>query len=74
LNKYKTIVADPPWKYGKWGKASIYRFDSEDWFSETKGIQSECTLAMNIRFYGVRFPAWWSQERGSTLLHITYGG
>jgi len=20
---YKTIVADPPWKYGKWGKASI---------------------------------------------------
>jgi len=20
---YKTIVADPPWKYGKWGKASV---------------------------------------------------
>lgn len=20
--KYKTIVADPPWRYGKWGKAS----------------------------------------------------
>ena len=20
---YKTIVVDPPWKYGKWGKASI---------------------------------------------------
>jgi N6-adenosine-specific RNA methylase IME4 len=23
LKKYKTIVVDPPWKYGKWGKASI---------------------------------------------------
>jgi len=22
LKKYKTIVADPPWQYGKWGKAS----------------------------------------------------
>lgn len=22
LRKYKTIVADPPWKYGKWGKGS----------------------------------------------------
>ena len=22
MNKYKTIVIDPPWKYGKWGKAS----------------------------------------------------
>ncbi len=21
--KYKTIVIDPPWKYGKWGKASL---------------------------------------------------
>jgi N6-adenosine-specific RNA methylase IME4 len=21
MKKYKTIVADPPWKYGKWGKA-----------------------------------------------------
>lgn len=24
--KYKTIVADPPWKYGKWGKASKAAF------------------------------------------------
>jgi N6-adenosine-specific RNA methylase IME4 len=23
--KYRTIVADPPWKYGTWGKASIPR-------------------------------------------------
>ena len=23
--KYKTILADPPWKYGTWGKASIPR-------------------------------------------------
>ena len=23
LGGYRTIVADPPWKYGKWGKASI---------------------------------------------------
>mgnify|MGYP000846921566 FL=1 len=22
MQKYRTIVADPPWKYGKWGKAS----------------------------------------------------
>jgi len=22
MKKYKTIVVDPPWKYGKWGKAS----------------------------------------------------
>ena len=22
---YKTIVADPPWHYGKWGKASVPR-------------------------------------------------
>ncbi len=22
MKKYKTIVADPPWQYGKWGKAS----------------------------------------------------
>jgi len=22
LKKYKTILVDPPWKYGKWGKAS----------------------------------------------------
>ena len=22
LKKYRTIVADPPWKYGKWGKGS----------------------------------------------------
>ena len=22
MKKYKTIVADPPWKYGTWGKAS----------------------------------------------------
>jgi len=21
--KYRTIVADPAWKYGKWGKASV---------------------------------------------------
>jgi len=21
MKKYKTIVADPPWEYGKWGKA-----------------------------------------------------
>ena len=20
---YRTIVADPPWRYGKWGKASV---------------------------------------------------
>lgn len=25
MKKYKTIVADPPWKYGTWGKASIPR-------------------------------------------------
>ncbi len=25
MKKYKTIVADPPWQYGKWGKASIPR-------------------------------------------------
>ena len=24
--KYKTIVVDPPWKYGKWGKASTAAF------------------------------------------------
>ena len=23
--KYRTIVADPPWKYGTWGKASVPR-------------------------------------------------
>ena len=22
MKKYKTIVADPPWQYGKWGKGS----------------------------------------------------
>jgi N6-adenosine-specific RNA methylase IME4 len=25
LKKYQTIVVDPPWQYGKWGKASIPR-------------------------------------------------
>jgi len=24
--KYKTILIDPPWKYGKWGKASEKAF------------------------------------------------
>ncbi len=26
MKKYKTIVIDPPWKYGKWGKASKPNF------------------------------------------------
>lgn len=26
MKKYKTIVIDPPWKYGKWGKASEKAF------------------------------------------------
>jgi len=26
MKKYKTIVVDPPWKYGKWGKASEAAF------------------------------------------------
>jgi hypothetical protein len=26
--KYRTIVADPPWKYGKWGKASVPNYDN----------------------------------------------
>lgn len=28
VNKYKTIVIDPPWKYGKWGKASKPNYKS----------------------------------------------
>ena len=27
MKKYKTIVADPPWKYGKWGKASVPNYE-----------------------------------------------
>jgi hypothetical protein len=27
MKKYRTIVADPPWKYGKWGKASIPNYE-----------------------------------------------
>lgn len=26
--KYKTIVADPPWRYGKWGKASKKEYEA----------------------------------------------
>ena len=25
--KYKTILIDPPWKYGKWGKASVPNYE-----------------------------------------------
>jgi len=25
MKKYRTLLIDPPWKYGKWGKASIPR-------------------------------------------------
>ena len=27
MKKYKTIISDPPWKYGKWGKASKPAFE-----------------------------------------------
>jgi len=28
--KYKTIVVDPPWKYGKWGKASKPNYEGHE--------------------------------------------
>jgi len=36
MKKYKTILADPPWQYGKWGKASDIplvrkKFPNEQW-------------------------------------------
>ena len=38
MKKYKTIVADPPWKYGKWGKASEKAFAVSGISEETNSV------------------------------------
>jgi len=32
--KYKTIVIDPPWKYGKWGKASKPNYEEKEHYRQ----------------------------------------
>lgn len=52
--KYKTIVVDPPWKYGKWGKGSREsclqkRFNHRDYPLPFKGLDTEEIRALPIR-------------------------
>jgi N6-adenosine-specific RNA methylase IME4 len=35
MNKYKTIVADPPWRYGKWGAGSATTQTSREFLVST---------------------------------------
>ena len=46
--KYKTIVADPPWKYGKWGvgskKAMVQTKEAEPMPYVTMSVEDICNL------------------------------
>lgn len=61
-NKYKTIVADPPWRYGKWGKASKPNYEGHipkesdlpyDWMSvdEIKALPVGSLANKNCELY-----------------------
>jgi N6-adenosine-specific RNA methylase IME4 len=43
LKKYKTIVIDPPWKYGVWGKASAAAF-------KVSGIKEETNKELPLPY------------------------
>ena len=62
LKRYSTIVVDPPWRYGKWGKASKPNYEGHipkesdlpyDWMSvdEIKALPVESLASKNCELY-----------------------
>ena len=53
MTKYKTIVADPPWKYGKWGVGSSKSVFSEKHNEEAEPMPYETMSVEEIKALNV---------------------
>ena len=49
MKKYKTIVIDPPWRYGKWGKGSSNALYSDKYFNVSKELPYDWMTLQQIK-------------------------